>query len=62
MKIRKSSLRVMAKVHSKLTVINIARGKVDGDTENIKPDEVKTIISTFKDCLGVENLAEVSVD
>lgn len=48
LKFRKGGLRTKAKVHGKANIINIARGKLDGNTEDITPDEVKEIIGTFK--------------
>ncbi len=51
-----------AKVHGKACIINIARGKFDNKTELIKPEEAKNIVETFKQVLGVDNLADVSAD
>jgi len=35
---------------------------MDGSTESLKPDEIKEIIATFKEVLGVDNLAEVKAE
>ena len=35
---------------------------MDATTECIKPDEIKEIIATFKDVLGVDNLADVKAE
>ena len=35
LKIKKSCLRMQAKVYGKATIINVARGKIDGKTEGL---------------------------
>jgi len=50
----------MSKVHSKATIINIARGKSDGKTEAIKQNESKEIIDNFKSVLGLGDDADLS--
>ena len=62
LKIRKSALRVQAKVHGEKAVIAIARGIHDDSTSGINGDEERDIIATFKDCLDVTDLSKVSVD
>lgn len=62
LKFRKGGLRTKAKVHGKANIINIARGKLDGNTEDITPDEVKEIIGTFKQVLGVDSLDDIKAE
>ena len=62
LKIKKSSLRNLAKVHGEKAVISIARGIHDASTERISPEEEREILATFKECLGVKDLGKVSAD
>jgi hypothetical protein len=62
LKIKRSGLRVQDKVYGKATIINIARGKFDNKTEGLTDAESKEIISTYKEVLGVDDLASVSAD
>ena len=55
-------MRIHARVYGKATIINIARGKFDGKTESLNDNEVKDIIATFKECLGVDDLSNVNAE
>ena len=65
LKSKKNHIINLSRVHTKVTVINIARGILNGETEAIKPEESEEIKSHFRCLLGLADgfdLSKISAD
>jgi len=62
LKIKKSTLRHLASVHSEKAILAIARGIHDSTTETISSEEERNIIETFKEVLQKSDLSDCNVN